>query len=123
MRFAVVAVGTRDVKLVGHLFARAVEVILVGDGVGVDTRRDVVFVENNIVRERLVVHELNSFALGNGDGVRLLFHSRRTQQTPHVSHRVIECVPHVRIHVAPSRARTSHIMVRDYTIIRHSRMT
>ena len=38
--------------------------------------------------------------------------------TPHVSHRVIACVPHVRIHVAPSRARTSHIMVRDYTIIR-----
>ena len=84
VRFAVVAVGTRNVKLVGHLFARAVEVILVGDGVGVDARRDVVFVENNVVRERLVVHELNGFALGNSDGVRL-FISCTSRSIPHTS--------------------------------------
>ena len=50
-----------------------------GDGVGVDARRDVVFVENNVVRERLVVHELNGFALGNGDGVRLFISCTSTQ--------------------------------------------
>ena len=71
VRFAVVAVGTGDVKLVGHLLTRTVEVVFVGDGVGVDTSRDVVFIEDDVVRERLVVDEFNSLALGDGDGRRL----------------------------------------------------
>ena len=71
VRFAVVAVGTGDVELVGHLLTRTVEVVFVGDGVGVDTSRDVVFIEDDVVRERLVVDEFNSLALGDGDGRRL----------------------------------------------------
>ena len=87
-----------------------------GDGVGVDTRRDVVFVENNIVRERLVVHELNSFALGNGDGVRLLFHSRhvaRNTTRQSSRHRVCStcpntCGPVARAHIPHNGARLYH---------------
>lgn len=71
VRFAVVAVGTGDVELVGHLLTRTVEVVFVGDGIGVDTSRDVVFIEDDVVRERLVVDEFNSLALGDGDGRRL----------------------------------------------------
>jgi hypothetical protein len=44
----------------------------VRDGVRVDTGGDVVLVEHDIVGERLVVHELNGFALGDGDLVGLL---------------------------------------------------
>ena len=69
---AVVAVGAGGVELVGHLLAGSVEVVLVRDGVRVDTGGDVVLVEHDIVGERLVVHELNGFALGDGDLVGLL---------------------------------------------------
>ena len=71
MRFAVVAVGTGNVKLVRDLLPRAVQVVLVGDLVGIDASRDVVFVEDDVVRERLVVDEFNSFALGDRDGRRV----------------------------------------------------
>ena len=70
VRFAVVAVGTGNVKLVGDLLPRAVQVVFVGDLVSIDASRDVVFVEDNVVRERLVVDELNGFALGDRDGRR-----------------------------------------------------
>jgi hypothetical protein len=69
---AVVAVGAGGVELVGHLLAGAVEVILVGDGVGVDAGGDVVLVEDDVVGERLVVDELDGLALGDGDLVGLL---------------------------------------------------
>ena len=69
---AVVAVGAGGVELVGHLLAGSVEVVLVRDGVRVDTGGDIVLVEHDIVGERLVVHELNGFALGDGDLVGLL---------------------------------------------------
>jgi hypothetical protein len=78
VRFAVVAVGTGDVELVGHLLARTVEVVFVGDGVGVDASRDVVFIEDDVVRERLVVDEFNGLALGDGDGRRLRETSGKT---------------------------------------------
>ena len=68
---AVVAVGAGGVELVGHLLAGAVEVILVGDGVGVDAGGDVVLVEDDVVGERLVVDELDGLALGDGDLVGL----------------------------------------------------
>ena len=71
VRFAVVAVGTGNVKLVRDLLPRAVQVVLVGDLVGIDASRDVVFVEDDVVRERLVVDEFNSFALGDRDGRRV----------------------------------------------------
>ena len=71
MRFAVVAVGTGNVKLVRDLLPRAVQVVLVGDLVGIDASRDVVFVEDDVVGERLVVDEFNSFALGDRDGRRV----------------------------------------------------
>ena len=71
MRFAVVAVRTRGVELVRHLLARAVQVVLVRDGVGVDARRDVVFVEDDVVRERLVVDEFNRFTSLDRDGRRV----------------------------------------------------
>jgi len=70
VRFAVVAVGTGNVKLVGDLLPRAVQVVFVGDLVSIDASRDVVFVEDDVVRERLVVDELNGFALGDRDGRR-----------------------------------------------------
>ena len=69
---AVVTVGAGDVELVGDLLAGAVEVVLVGEGVGVDAGGDVVLVEHDVVGERLVVHELDGLALGNGDLVGLL---------------------------------------------------
>ena len=69
---AVVAVGAGGVELVGHLLAGAVEVVLVGDGVGVDAGGDVVLVEDDVVGERLVVDELDGLALGDGDLVGLL---------------------------------------------------
>ena len=71
VRLAVVTVGASLVKLVGHLFARAVQVVLVGDGVGVDALRHVVFVEDDVVRERLVVDEFNGLTSLDGDGRRL----------------------------------------------------
>jgi hypothetical protein len=74
---AVVAVGAGDVELVGDLLAGAVEVILVGDGVGVDARGDVVLVEHDVVGERLVVHELDGLALGDGDLVGLVVRTGR----------------------------------------------
>lgn len=64
---AVVAVGAGGVELVGNLLAGAVEVVLVGDGVGVDAGGDVVLVEDDVVGERLVVDELDGLALGDGD--------------------------------------------------------
>ena len=72
MGLAVVAVGAGGVELVGHLLAGAVEVVLVGDGVGVDAGGDVVLVEDDVVGERLVVDELDGLALGDGDLVGLL---------------------------------------------------
>ena len=74
---AVVAVGAGGVELVGHLLAGAVEVILVGDGVGVDAGGDVVLVEDDVVGERLVVDELDGLALGDGDLVGLLGRGER----------------------------------------------
>lgn len=68
---AVVPVGSGHVEGVGHLLAGAIEVILVGDGVGVDAGGDVVLVEDDVVGERLVVHELDGLALGDGDRVGL----------------------------------------------------
>ena len=112
-----------------------------GDGVGVDARRDVVFVENNVVRERLVVHELNSFALGNGDGVRLFISCTSTQYSitsviafafafsapkPRVASGRLSTNPHVRNHDAHTpRARTSHASMRlyDYTRASHPSFT
>ena len=47
-----------------------------GDGVGVDTVGDVVLVEDDVVGERLVVHELDGLTLGDGDLVGL-FDERR----------------------------------------------
>lgn len=74
---AVVAVGAGGVELVGHLLAGAVEVILVGDGVGVDAGGDVVLVEDDVVGERLVVDELDGLALGDGDLVGLFVSGKR----------------------------------------------
>ena len=74
---AVVAVGAGGVELVGNLLAGAVEVILVGDGVGVDAGGDVVLVEDDVVGERLVVDELDGLALGDGDLVGLLGRGER----------------------------------------------
>ena len=74
---AVVAVGAGGVELVGHLLAGAVEVVLVGDGVGVDAGGDVVLVEDDVVGERLVVDELDGLALGDGDLVGLFVKGRR----------------------------------------------
>lgn len=74
---AVVAVGAGGVELVGHLLARAVEVVLVGDGVGVDAGGDVVLVEDDVVGERLVVDELDGLALGDGDLVGLFVSGKR----------------------------------------------
>lgn len=71
MRFAVVAVRTRGVELVRHLLARAVQVVFVRDGVDVDARRHVVFVEDDVVRERLVVDEFNRFTSLDRDGRRV----------------------------------------------------
>ena len=77
MGLAVVAVGAGGVELVGHLLAGAVEVVLVGDGVGVDTGGDVVLVEDDVVGERLVVDELDGLALGDGDLVGLFVSGKR----------------------------------------------
>ena len=77
MGLAVVAVGAGGVELVGHLLAGAVEVVLVGDGVGVDAGGDVVLVEDDVVGERLVVDELDGLALGDGDLVGLLGRGER----------------------------------------------
>lgn len=74
---AVVAVGAGGVELVGHLLAGAVEVVLVGDGIGVDAGGDVVLVEDDVVGERLVVDELDGLALGDGDLVGLFVKGRR----------------------------------------------
>jgi hypothetical protein len=90
VRFAVVAVGTGDVELVGHLLARTVEVVFVGDGVGVDASRDVVFIEDDVVRERLVVDEFNSLALGDGDGRRLRETSGKTSVGRSFAHKKSE---------------------------------
>ena len=77
MRFAVVAVGTGNVKLVRDLLPRAVQVVLVGDLVGIDASRDVVFVEDDVVRERLVVDEFNRFTSLDRDGRRLFIGKSR----------------------------------------------
>ena len=52
---AVVAVGAGGVELVGHLLAGAVEVVLVGDGIGVDAGGDVVLVEDDVVGNALLL--------------------------------------------------------------------
>ena len=65
--FAVETVLTGDVELVRDLFTRAVQVVLVGDFVRVDSSRDFVFVKDDVVRERLVVDKLNSFTLTDRD--------------------------------------------------------
>ena len=70
VRFAVEFVGTGGVKLVRDLLPWAVQVVLVGDLVSIDPIRDGVFIEDDVVRERLVVDEFNSFALGDRDGRR-----------------------------------------------------
>ena len=70
VRFAVEFVGTGGVKLVRDLLPWAVQVVLVGDLVNIDPIRDGVFIEDDVVRERLVVDEFNSFALGDRDGRR-----------------------------------------------------
>ena len=70
VRFAVEFVGTGGVKLVRDLLPWAVQVVLVGDLVSIDPIRDGVFIEDAVVRERLVVDEFNSFALGDRDGRR-----------------------------------------------------
>ena len=80
MGLAVVAVGAGGVELVGHLLAGAVEVVLVGDGVGVDAGGDVVLVEDDVVGERLVVDELDGLALGDGDLVGLSFEWRGARE-------------------------------------------
>ena len=67
VRFAVEFVGTGGVKLVRDLLPWAVQVVLVGDLVSIDPIRDGVFIEDDVVRERLVVDEFNSFALGDRD--------------------------------------------------------
>jgi len=77
VRFAVVAVGTGNVKLVRDLLPRAVQVVLVGDLVGIDASRDVVFVEDDVVRERLVVDEFNRFTSLDRDGRRLFIGKSR----------------------------------------------
>ena len=77
---AVVPVRARDVELVGDLLARAVEVVLVGDGIRVDAGGDVVLVEDDVVGERLVVHELDGLTLGDGDLVGLSFEKRRRER-------------------------------------------
>jgi len=77
VRFAVVAVRTRGVELVRHLLARAVQVVFVRDGVDVDARRHVVFVEDDVVRERLVVDEFNRFTSLDRDGRRLFIGKSR----------------------------------------------
>ena len=80
VRFAVVAVRTRGVELVRHLLARAVQVVFVRDGVDVDARRHVVFVEDDVVRERLVVDEFNRFTSLDRDGRRLFIWKSRASE-------------------------------------------
>ena len=77
VRLAVELVGTSLVELVAHLFARAVQVVLVGDRVGVDAIRNGVFVEDDVVRERLVVDEFNRFTSLDRDGRRLFIGKSR----------------------------------------------
>lgn len=57
---AVVGVLAGNVELGGDRVARAVEVVLVGEGVNRDTARDGVLVEDDVVGEALVVHPAKS---------------------------------------------------------------
>ena len=43
---------------------------VVGQLLGVNSIRDIILIEDDVVRERLVVDEFNSFALGDRDGRR-----------------------------------------------------
>lgn len=65
---AVVAVFTSSVELDGVLLAWSVEVVLVGEGLSVDTRWDGILVEDNVVWETSVVHPSDAVTLGDGDG-------------------------------------------------------
>jgi len=69
--FAVVAIRAGDVKLVRNLLPRAIQVVFVRDLVHIDASWDVVFVKDDVVRERLVVHEFDDFAFRDSDRWRV----------------------------------------------------
>ena len=72
MRLAEVAVGARLVELDAVRRAHVAKLVVHRDLLGIDTRRHVVLVEDDVVGERLVVDELDGLALGDGDLVGLL---------------------------------------------------
>ena len=68
MGLAVVGVRASGVELGGVLLSGSVQVVIVGEGLGVDTGGDGIFVKDNVVGEASVVYPGNGIALGNGDG-------------------------------------------------------
>lgn len=71
MRLAVVAVLSGHVELPGDGLTRSVQVVLVGERVGVDSGRDGILVKDNVVRESGVVGPRDAVSLGDGDRRRL----------------------------------------------------
>jgi len=68
MWLAVVGVFTSSVKLSSVLLAWGIEVVLVAEGFGIDTRGDGILVEDNVVWITSVIDPSDTLALGDGDG-------------------------------------------------------
>ena len=71
VRLAVVVVLSRDIELPGDGLTRGVQVVLVGEGVSVDSGRDGILVKDDVVRESGVVGPRHRVSLGDGDRGRL----------------------------------------------------
>ena len=71
VRLAVIAVLSGHIELPGDGLTRGVQVVLVGERVGVDSSRDGILVKDNVVRESGVVGPRHGVSLGDGDRGRL----------------------------------------------------
>ena len=68
MWLAVVGVFTSSVKLSGVRLTWGVEVVLVAEGLRIDTRGDGILVKDNVVWITSVVDPSDALTLGDGDG-------------------------------------------------------
>lgn len=68
---AVVVVLSGNIELAGNGLTRGVQVVLVGEGIGVDSGRDGILIEHDVVRESGVVGPRDAVSLGDGDRRRL----------------------------------------------------
>ena len=68
---AVVVVLSGNIELAGNGLTRGVQVVLVGEGIGVDSGRDGILIEHDVMRESGVVGPRDAVSLGDGDRRRL----------------------------------------------------